>query len=123
MKKVLVIDDEDGVREIIQISLETAANWQVWTAASGREGCTLALTHCPDAILLDVMMPQMGGIETFEQLQRHEATRQIPTIFLTAKANSPESQQFINLGITGVIPKPFKAQMLVAQMRSILGWE
>jgi CheY-like chemotaxis protein len=123
MKKVLVIDDEDGVREIIQISLETAANWQVLTAASGREGCTLALAHCPDAILLDVMMPQMGGIETLAQLQRHESTRQIPTIFLTAKANSPELQQFLNLGITGVIPKPFKAQMLVAQMRSILGWE
>jgi CheY-like chemotaxis protein len=122
MKKVLVIDDEDGIREVIQISLETAANWQVLTAASGQEGCTIAINSHPDAILLDVMMPQMDGIETFQHLQRHDLTRHIPTIFLTAKTKSSEYQQFVDLGITGVIPKPFKAQVLVAQMRSILGW-
>jgi CheY-like chemotaxis protein len=122
MRQVLVIDDEDGIREIIQISLETAASWQVLTAASGCEGCALAIDHCPDVILLDVMMPEMGGVETFQKLRLHATTRYIPTIFLTAKANSFEHQQFMNLGITGVIPKPFKAQMLVDQMRSILGW-
>jgi CheY-like chemotaxis protein len=122
MRQVLVIDDDDGIREIIQISLETAASWQVLTAASGHEGYALAIDHCPDVILLDVMMPEMGGVETFQRLQLHATTCHIPTIFLTAKANSSEHQQFVNLGITGVIPKPFKAQMLVAQMRSILGW-
>jgi CheY-like chemotaxis protein len=122
MRQVLVIDDEDGIREIIQISLETAASWQVLTAASGHEGYALAIDRCPDAILLDVMMPKMGGVETFQKLQLHPTTRHIPTIFLTAKASSSEHQQFMNLGITGVIPKPFKAQILVEQMRSILGW-
>jgi CheY-like chemotaxis protein len=122
MKQVLVIDDEDGIREIIQISLETATPWQVITAASGKEGYALAIATPPDVILLDVMMPEMGGVETFQKLQDHDNTRYIPTIFLTAKANSPEHQKFTNLGITGVIAKPFKAQMLVAQMRSILGW-
>jgi CheY-like chemotaxis protein len=122
MKRVLVIDDEDGIREIIQISLETATNWQVTTAASGKEGCALAIATPPDVILLDVMMPEMGGIETFQKLQYHDNTRHIPTIFLTAKANSPDHQKFIDLGITGVIAKPFKAQTLVAQMRSILEW-
>lgn len=121
-KKVLVIDDEDGIREIIQICLEAAAGWDVLTAASGSEGLAAALAEQPDAILLDVMMPDMDGPTTFRQLQANTATQHIPTILLTAKAKISEQQQFIDLGVTGVITKPFKAQDLVNQIREILNW-
>lgn len=121
-KKVLVIDDEDGIREIIQICLEAAAGWDVLTAASGSEGLTTAQAEQPDVILLDVMMPDMDGPTTFRQLQAHAATQHIPTILLTAKAKISEQQQFIDLGVTGVITKPFKAQDLVNQIRQILSW-
>lgn len=121
-KRILVIDDEDGIREIIQICLEAAAGWEVETAASGREGLATAQSMQPDAILLDVMMPDMDGPTTFERLQSNAATRHIPTILLTAKAKVSEQQQFIDLGLTGVITKPFKAQDLVNQIRKILGW-
>ena len=122
-KKVLVIDDEDGIREIIQICLEAAAGWDVLTAASGSEGLATAQAEQPDAILLDVMMPDMDGPTTFRQLQANRATQHIPTILLTAKAKISEQQQFIDLGVTGVITKPFKAQDLVNQIRQILNWE
>jgi CheY-like chemotaxis protein len=122
-KRILVIDDEDGIREIIQICLEAAAGWEVVTAASGSEGLADAQTTQPDAILLDVMMPDMDGPTTFRLLQANVMTRHIPTILLTAKAKISEQQQFIDLGVTGVITKPFKAQDLVNQIRKILKWQ
>jgi CheY-like chemotaxis protein len=122
-RRILVIDDEDGIREIIQICLEAVAGWQVFTAASGSEGLANAQSTLPDAILLDVMMPDMDGPTTFRRLRANALTQDIPTILLTAKAKISEQQQFINLGVTGVITKPFKAQDLVDQMRAILGWK
>ncbi|MGB5963391.1 MAG: response regulator [Coleofasciculaceae cyanobacterium] len=122
-RRILVIDDEDGIREIIQICLEAVAGWQVFTAASGSEGLINAQSTLPDAILLDVMMPDMDGPTTFRRLRANVITQDIPTILLTAKAKISEQQQFINLGVTGVITKPFKAQDLVDQMRIILGWK
>jgi CheY-like chemotaxis protein len=121
-KKILAIEDEDGLREIIQFSLEAAAGWEVITAASGSEGLAKAKIEQPDAILLDVMMPDMDGVETFRQLQANDLTQNIPTIFLTAKAKNSEQQQFMDLGISGVITKPIKALDLVEQIREILEW-
>lgn len=121
-KRVLVIDDDEGVRDIIQFSLEAVTDWEVLTAASGSEGLTIAVAEQPDAILLDVMMPEMDGLEAFRRIQANPDIRQIRTILLTAKAQTRERQQFADLGVAGVIFKPFKAPELVAQMRSILGW-
>lgn len=123
MKRILVIDDDDGVRDIIQISLEVAAGWEVLTATCGSEGLTMAEAEIPDAILLDVMMPDMDGATTFKKLQSNPATQHIPTILLTAKAKISEKQQFIELGVTGVITKPFEAMDLVHQIKTLLGWK
>lgn len=119
-KKILVIEDEDGLREIIQFSLEAIAGWNVLCAVSGREGIAIAKTELPDAILLDVMMPEMDGIETLKHLQEDAQTQHIPTIFLTAKARGSEQQQFMDLGVLGVITKPIKAQDLVDQIKAIV---
>ena len=121
-KKILVIEDEDGLREITQFSLEAAAGWEVSTAASGTEGLVKAASEQPDAILLDVMMPDMDGAETFRQLQSNPATQRIPAIFLTAKARGSEQQALIDLGVSGLITKPIKPQALVEQIREILDW-
>jgi CheY-like chemotaxis protein len=122
-KKILVIEDEDGLREITQFSLEAAAGWDVSTAASGSEGLAIAAAERPDAILLDVMMPDMDGTETFRQLQANPTTQDIPTIFLTAKARGSEQQALVGLGISGIITKPIKPQDLVEQVREILNWQ
>lgn len=121
-KRILIIDDEMGIRKITQISLKAVAQWEVLVAASGWEGLAIAQAEQPDAILLDVMMPEMDGITTFQHLQANPKTQHIPTIFLTAKAQISEQQQFTKLPITGIITKPFKAPDLVKQMRSLLGW-
>ncbi|MBI4783839.1 MAG: response regulator [Oscillatoriophycideae cyanobacterium NC_groundwater_1537_Pr4_S-0.65um_50_18] len=121
-KRILVIDDEGGVRKVIQISLEAAAGWEVVTAASGAEGLLKAQQETFDAILLDVMMPELDGLATFDQLKSHETTQHTPMILLTAKTSQYEHQQFIQRGVMGVITKPFRARHLVAQIQTILNW-
>jgi CheY-like chemotaxis protein len=122
-KRILLVDDEDGVRRITQFSLEAAAGWKVLTASSGVEGLSIAETEQPDAILLDVMMPDLDGPTTFQQLQENPLTRSIPVILLTAKASPAEQQPLVALGVTGIITKPFKIPDLIAQIRAILNWQ
>lgn len=68
-RTVLLVDDEDDIREVAQVSLETVADWEVHTAASGHEALEAAASHQPDVILLDVMMPDMDGTAVFGELQ------------------------------------------------------
>ncbi len=121
-KRVLVIDDEGDIREVAQVSLETVAGWEVLTASSGREGVAKVRVDQPDAILLDVMMPEMDGLATYQQLQADPATRHIPVIFLTAKVLPGARRRFIDLGAKGVIAKPFDPLKLPHQMAEALGW-
>ncbi len=121
-KRVLIIDDEPGIRKLVEISLRAIADWEVLSASSGPEGLALALAELPDAILLDVMMPGMDGPATLHQLQAHSELQSIPVIFLTAKTQPNEQRQFTELAIAGMITKPFKAPDLVRQMRSLLNW-
>jgi CheY-like chemotaxis protein len=121
-KRVLIVDDEIGIRKITKISLEAIAQWEVLMGASGQEGLTIAQAEHPDAILLDVMMPGMDGIATLQQLQANPTTQTIPVILLTAKAQISEQRQFAELPIAGIITKPFTAPDLVKRMRLLLGW-
>jgi DNA-binding response OmpR family regulator len=121
-KRILIIDDEPGISEIVKIALKAIAGWEVLVAASGKEGINMAIAEMPDAILLDLMMPEMDGIATLEEMQTHAVLQSIPTILLTAKTQTSEQKQFAELAITGVITKPFKAPDLVQQMRYLLNW-
>lgn len=121
-KRVLVIDDEEYVREVIQICLETVAGWEVITANSGSSGIELAQKEQPDAILLDVMMPDMDGIMTFKKLQLNELTSYIPIVLLTAKAEVTQGEGFTDLGIKATIPKPFEPLELPKQIAKALNW-
>jgi CheY-like chemotaxis protein len=122
-KRVLIVDDDIGIRRIVELSLNSIAKWDVLSASSGAEGVAIAQIELPDAILLDVMMPGMNGIETFAAMQANPSTKPIPIILLTAKTKVSEQQQFNNIAIAGVITKPFKAPQLVDQIRSILNWK
>jgi CheY-like chemotaxis protein len=121
-RRILLIDDEDDIREVAQLSLEMVAGWEVEAAASGSEGIDRARSFRPDAILLDVMMPDMDGPSTFEHLQSDSETRSIPVILLTAKVRPEERQRFAELGVAAVIGKPFDPMTLSAQVARALGW-
>ncbi|HLI30465.1 MAG TPA: response regulator [Terriglobia bacterium] len=122
-RKILVIDDEDSIREVTQVTLEMLSEWKVQTARSGREGIRLAAADPPDAILLDVMMPDMDGPATLQELASSALTRDIPVLFLTAKVQATDIRRFLGLGVKGVIAKPFDPLDLARQVAEALGWE
>jgi CheY-like chemotaxis protein len=121
-RRVLIIDDESTIQTVVQFGIRMAAGWEVVAASSGFEGIQTAQSLQPDVILLDVMMPEMDGIATFRALQTHADTERIPVILLTAKAQTAEKRQFNDMGVSGVITKPFNALDLPEQIAKILLW-
>jgi CheY-like chemotaxis protein len=121
-KRLLMIDDEEAIQTVVKFGINIAAGWEVLAANGGKIGIMIALQELPDAILLDVMMPEMDGITTFKALQANPITSKIPVIFLTAKAQTAEQRQFDDLGVSGVITKPFNSLDLPAKIAKILHW-
>ena len=123
MKRVLIVDDEDDIREVAALSLEATSDWTILTASSGREGLEKAAADKPDAILMDVMMPGMDGPTTFKQLQLNPLTARIPVVLLTAKVQGVDQRRFAGLGVAAVLFKPFDPLTLAAQISEALGWQ
>jgi CheY-like chemotaxis protein len=121
--RILIIDDEDDIREVAALSLESVAGWEVATASSGAQGVTRAAEFKPEAILLDVMMPGMDGPTTFRALRNNPATAHIPVLLLTAKVQSNDQRRFADLGVEAVLFKPFDPMTLSAQIAEVLGWK
>jgi CheY-like chemotaxis protein len=120
VQKVLMVDDEDAIRRLGELSLAKIGRWTALVARSGAEGFALARSERPDVILLDVMMPEADGLATFERLRREPGTSSIPVIFMTAAVERGEVGQYLSMGAAGVIPKPFSPMALPAQIRRIL---
>lgn len=121
-RHLLLIDDEDDIREVAGLSLEMTQGWTVTTANGGAAGIAVAGNCAPDAILLDVMMPDLDGPGTLRALQSQEATKFIPVIFLTAKVQAADRESFLRLGVRGIIAKPFDPMTLGAQVSALLEW-
>jgi CheY-like chemotaxis protein len=121
-RRILVIDDEEDIRELLQLSLEMSSSWEVFTAGSGQEGLEIALTSQPDAIILDVVMPEMDGPATFQQLQQNPATRNIPVVLLTAKVQATEQPRYTQLGVKAVLSKLIDPLSFAEQLARVLGW-
>jgi CheY-like chemotaxis protein len=122
MRCILVIDDEDDIREVAALSLEAVAGWKILTASSGAEGIAIAANAKPDAILMDVMMPEVDGPTTFGLMQQNPAIAGIPVLLLTAKVQGVDQRRFAGLGVTAVLFKPFDPLTLAEQMSEALGW-
>ncbi|HEX2607090.1 MAG TPA: response regulator, partial [Flavisolibacter sp.] len=106
MKKVLVIEDNPEIRENTAELLELS-HYQVMTAANGKEGVAQALTHKPDLILCDIMMPELDGYGVLHMVQKNPELQRTPFIFLTAKAEATEVRRGMSLGADDYISKPF----------------
>ena len=122
-RRVLIVDDDDAIREVAQASLELVAGWEVEVASSGLEALDLAVARPPDAILLDVMMPAMDGPATFAMLQADGRTRNVPVVLFTAKVQPAERRRWERLGVAGVLAKPFDPLKLPGQIADLLGWD
>ncbi len=119
--KVLLVDDEEDVREIARLSLGRVGGMEVLDASNGREAIDIAAAERPDFILLDMMMPGMDGPATLQALRANPATADIRVVFLTAKALPSEVERLRQLGAVGVITKPFDPMNLASEVRRVLG--
>ena len=122
MRRILIIDDEDDIREVAALSLEATAGWKIFTANSGATGIEIAASEQPDAILMDVMMPDVDGPTTFRIMQQNPIVAQIPVLLLTAKVQGVDQRRFAGLGVNGILFKPFDPLTLAQQISDILGW-
>lgn len=118
--KLLLVDDDANIRTLALMGLEGLTDWHVEQADSGQAALELASTNVPDVILLDMMMPSMDGIATYARLQKIEALRHVPVIFITAKVQSTEVEKYLELGVAGVITKPFDPMQLPEQIKSLV---
>jgi CheY-like chemotaxis protein len=118
--RILHVDDEPDIREIVDLSLSLSSEFQVRACASGNDALAAAAEWSPELILLDVMMPHMDGPTTLSCLRKDPKTADIPVLFMTARAQPREVEQFIALGAKGVISKPFDPMTLAFTVRNHL---
>ena len=121
-RHVLLIDDDDAIREVATMSLELVGKWRVTAASGGSEGLAKATADRPDAILLDVMMPEMDGPTTLARLRNTAEISDVPVVLLTAKAQTAERRTYSELNVSGVLTKPFDPMLLPTLISELLGW-
>jgi two-component system, OmpR family, alkaline phosphatase synthesis response regulator PhoP len=120
MKTIVLIDDEEDIREVAALTLETMGDFKVFAAANGFDGVELVAAVQPDAVLLDVMMPDIDGPTTLGLIREREVTREIPVIFMTAKVQASDRRSLSSMGVSGIISKPFDPMNLAAEVDDIL---
>lgn len=121
LKTVLYVDDEPDIREVAEMALTLVPDLAVHLSESGEQALATLPALKPDLVLLDVMMPGMDGPTTLARMRTQPGLRDIPVVFITAKALPHEIQRFRELGAVGVISKPFDALRLGSQILEI--WE
>ncbi|HEY8659811.1 MAG TPA: response regulator [Hanamia sp.] len=119
MKKILLIEDNEDIRENTAEILEMS-NYRVFTAKDGKEGVEVALREIPDLIICDIMMPELDGYGVLHILQRNNDTRNTPFIFLTAKTERMDFRKGMELGADDYITKPFNGTELLNAAESRL---
>ena len=120
LKKVLLAEDDADIQKVAKMSLKFAGVNDVLIVENGEECLAVAGREKPDVILLDVMMPKMDGYEACRRLKDDPATKDIPVIFLTAKAQHFEVKKGMSLGACGYLTKPFNPMTLHAEIATLL---
>jgi len=120
LNKVLYVEDDPDIRAIAELALQDVGGFNAALCSSGQQALRVAPEFGPDLILLDVMMPEMDGPETMRRLRVLDATRSTPVIFMTARIQSSEIEEYLALGAIGVIPKPFDPMTLADDIRRIV---
>ena len=118
-EKILVVDDEEDILELIRYNLINEG-YRVDCAASGEEALIKAAEQSPDLILLDLMLPGLDGLDVCRELKANSATRQIPVIMITAKGEDADIVSGLELGAEDYVTKPFSPRILLARVKVVL---
>jgi len=117
-ERILVVEDEKDVREMIRLNLK-AAGFDVVEAGNGAEALALAKNDPPKVIILDLMMPEMSGVEVCRALRRNPSTSRIPVLMLTAKSTEEDKVVGFEVGADDYVTKPFSPRELVLRVRAV----
>lgn len=120
--RVVFIDDDPDLRQLVKLTLEFTAGWQVFTASNGSEGIDVVREVEPDVAIVDFMMPGMDGFEVSRRLRQDPKTADIPIVFLTARSELVDAH-VAESGAVGVVVKPFEPDRLADQVRELCGIE
>jgi len=119
MESILIIDDEDDIRDILSYNLQKEG-FKVFQAATCKEGIEMAIAQQPDLVLLDVMMPEMDGIEVCQHLRENPRTKEIRICFLTARNEDYSQIAGLDAGADDYVAKPVKPKVLASRIKAIL---
>ncbi len=118
--KVLYVEDEQDIQTIARIALEKIGGFNLNVCSSGKQAIKEVADFVPDIILLDVMMPEMDGLETYQNIREIPGCQDIPVVFMTARVQTHEIKNYLAIGAVDVIAKPFSPMTLADQVNTIL---
>jgi two-component system phosphate regulon response regulator PhoB len=118
-KLILVVEDDEDIRALLRHTL-TKERYNVIEAALGREALAEANAKRPDAVILDIMLPDIDGLEVCRRLKTDPAMKHIPVVMLTAKSEDTDIVVGLELGAEDYITKPFSPRVLVARLKNVL---
>lgn len=119
LEKVLHVEDDESIRMIVEMALVDLSGYTLVSCESGFDALAQALHFEPDLVLLDAMMPGMDGLQTLIELRKLPGYVKVPVVFMTARIQQAEKQQYIDAGAAAVIEKPFEATQLGDQLEAI----
>jgi CheY-like chemotaxis protein len=119
LERILLVEDEEDIRAVAEVALETVGGFTLKACASGRDAVEEIAGFAPQLLILDVMMPGMDGPETLREIRALPGYRDIPAVFMTAKVQSDEVASYLAEGALDVIPKPFDPMALADRVREI----
>ena len=117
-KSILIVDDEQDIVDLVKYNLQREG-YRIYTARNGKEALDQSQKH-PSLILLDVMMPELNGLEVLKQLKSQPTTQSIPVVFLTAKGSEVDEILGLELGADDYITKPISIPKLIARIKNVL---
>jgi two-component system cell cycle response regulator DivK len=120
MSRTLIIEDDDNNIELISYILEYNG-YEAIKAETGRQGCSLALEHKPDFIILDIQLPDMNGIDVLRKIRSSPEGKHVPVIAMTSYAMAGDREAMLAAGCNGYIEKPIDPERVVNQIKQVVG--
>ncbi len=119
LSTVLHVDDDEDIRDIAKVALETIGGLSLLQCSSGKEALKVLEGFTPDLIVLDSMMPEMNGEQTLLEIRKMSGAANVPVVFVTAKVHESARANFLQLGAIAVVVKPFDPLTLADELRAI----